>query len=55
MMEAEFAKRIKNVLREKHIFIISDEKKDVRQVRRLFYEWRERSENKGFHTDRDGS
>ena len=55
MTEAELAKRIKNVLREKHIFIISDEKKDVRQVRRLFYEWRERSENKGFHTDRDGS
>ncbi len=43
MTEAELARRIKSVLRESHIFITSDEEKDVCQVRRMFFDWRERT------------
>ena len=43
MTEIELAKRIKGVFRENHIFISSNEKEDTAQVRKLFYDWRNRT------------
>ena len=40
--EEEYAGRIKAVFRSAHIFLRTDERSDVKQIREMFFRWKER-------------